>query len=128
MSSAAPQRPISVIPADARAEVVLLRDGDEIACFPLVCEDGRVDLGAVNALARLQLQARREGCTVWLRHACPDLIALVAFVGLADVLQVMRPAREAGPEASAPLQAGRQAEGLEQGGVEEVVMPDDPVA
>jgi hypothetical protein len=100
-----------MVPADARAEVVLLRDGAEVACWPLVCADGRVDLGAVNAMARLQLQARREGCTVWLRHACPDLVALVAFVGLVDVLQVTR-----------------QAEGLEQGGVEEVVMPDDPVA
>jgi hypothetical protein len=100
-----------MVPADARAEVVLLRDGAEVASWPLVCEDGRVDLGAVNALARMQLQARREGCTVWLRHACPDLIALVAFVGLADVLQ-----------------GSGQAEGLEQGGVEEVVVPDDPVA
>lgn len=97
-----------MVPADARAEVVLRRDGDEIACFPLVCEDGRVDLGAVNALARMQLQARREGCTVWLRHACPDLIELLELVGLLQVI--------------------RQTEGLEQGGVEEVVVPDDPVA
>jgi hypothetical protein len=97
-----------MVPADARAEVVLLRDGAEVASWPLVCEDGRVDLGAVNDLARMQLQARREGCTVWLRHACPDLIELLELVGLLQVI--------------------RQAEGLEQGGVEEVVMPDDPVA
>ena len=97
-----------MVPADARAEVVLLRDGAEVASWPLVCEDGRVDLGAVNALARMQLQARREGCTVWLRHACPDLIELLELVGLLQVI--------------------RQAEGLEQGGVEEVVVPDDPVA
>jgi hypothetical protein len=100
-----------MVPADARAEVVLLRDGAELACWPLVCEDGRVDLAAVDALARLQLEARRQGCTVWLRHACPDLMALLELVGLTQVLQV-----------------GRQAEGLEQGGVEEVVVPDDPVA
>jgi hypothetical protein len=96
-----------MVPADARAEVVLLRDGAEVASWPLLCEDGRVDLGAVNALARLQLEARRQGCTVWLRHACPDLMELLELVGL--------------------LQVVRQAEGLEQGGVEEVVMPDDPV-
>ena len=112
-----------MVPADARAEVVLLRDGAEVACWPLVWEDGRVDLGAVNAVARLQLQARRQGCTVWLRHACPDLIELLELVGLTQVLQGRRPAREA-----APLHAGREAECLEEGGVEEVVVPDDPVA
>ena len=97
-----------MVPADARAEVVLLRDGVEVASWPLLCDDGRVNLGAVDALARLQLEARRRGCTVWLRHACPDLIELLELVGLLQVI--------------------RQAEGREQGGVEEVVVPDDPVA
>jgi hypothetical protein len=100
-----------MVPADARAEVVLLRDGAEVACWPLLCEPGRVDLRAVDALARLQLEARRQGCTVWLRRACPDLVQLLGLVGLAGVLQV-----------------SGQAESLEQGGVEEVVVPDDPVA
>ena len=100
-----------MVPADARAEVVLLRDGAEVASWPLRCEEGRVDLRAIDALARLQLKARRQGCTVWLRHACPDLIELLELVGLAGVLQV-----------------SREAEGREQGGVEEVVVPDDPVA
>ena len=100
-----------MVPADARAEVVLLRDAVEVASWPLRGAQGRVDLGAVNALARLQLEARRQGCTVWLRHACPDLLKLLELVGLAGVLQVIR-----------------QAEGLEQAGVEEVVVPDDPVA
>jgi ABC-type transporter Mla MlaB component len=99
-----------MVPADPRAEVVLLRDGVEVASWPL-CVQGRVDLAAVDALARLQLEARRQGCTVWLRGACPDLIHLLELVGLAGVLQV-----------------SRQAEGLEQAGVEEVVVPDDPVA
>ena len=97
-----------MVPADVRAEVVLLRDGVEVASWPLLCDDGRVDLGAVDALARVQLEARRRGCTVWLRHACPDLIELLELVGLLQVI--------------------RQAEGLEQGRVEEVVVPDDPVA
>jgi hypothetical protein len=100
-----------MVPADARAEVVLLRDGAEVASWPLVCEGGRVDLGVVDTLARLQLHARREGCQVWLRDACPMLAELVQFVGLAGVLQV-----------------GREAEELEEAGVEEVVVPDDPVA
>lgn len=111
MSRGHGRRPTYMVPADARAEVVLLRDGAEVASWPLVCEGGRVDLGAVNALARLHLLARRQGCTVTLRHACPHLIELLQFVGLDGVLQVRR-----------------QAEGLEQGGVEEVVVPDDPVA
>ena len=111
MSPALTRRPTCMVPADARAEVVLLRDGVEVGSWPLLCDQGRVDLGAVNTLARLQLKARRQGCTVWLRHACPDLIELLELVGLAGFLQMRR-----------------EAEGLEQAGVEEVVVPDDPVA
>lgn len=111
MSPALARRPTYMVPADARAEVVLLRDGIEVGSWPLVCQPGRIDLRAVDDLARLQLEARRQGCTVWLRHACPDLIELLELVGL-----------------TAALQVSRQAEGLEQGGVEEVVVADDPVA
>ena len=44
------------------------------------------DAVTVDALARLQLGARRHGCQVRLRHASPDLRALVAFLGLNAVL------------------------------------------
>jgi ABC-type transporter Mla MlaB component len=44
------------------------------------------DAVAVEALARLQLGARRYGCRVRLRRATPELIALVRFMGLAEVL------------------------------------------
>jgi ABC-type transporter Mla MlaB component len=44
------------------------------------------DAVCVDALARLQLAARRHGCTVRLRHASAELLALVAFMGLTDVL------------------------------------------
>jgi ABC-type transporter Mla MlaB component len=44
------------------------------------------DAVTVDALARLQLAARRRGCQVRLRHASPELLELVAFMGLADVL------------------------------------------
>lgn len=40
----------------------------------------------VDALARLQLAARRFGCQVRLVNAAPELRALVGFMGLADVL------------------------------------------
>jgi ABC-type transporter Mla MlaB component len=44
------------------------------------------DVVTVDALARLQLAARRRGCHVVLQHAPDDLRRLVAFLGLADVL------------------------------------------
>jgi ABC-type transporter Mla MlaB component len=40
----------------------------------------------VDALARLQLAARRQGCKVRLRYASHELLELVAFMGLRDVL------------------------------------------
>ena len=44
------------------------------------------DAVTVDALARLQLAARRHGCRVCLRNASPELIELVAFMGLRDVV------------------------------------------
>ncbi len=44
------------------------------------------DAVTVDALARLQLGARRHGCTVRLRHASAELRELVSFMGLSDVL------------------------------------------
>jgi ABC-type transporter Mla MlaB component len=44
------------------------------------------DAVTVEALARLQLAARRYGCQVRLRHASSELLELVAFMGLSDVL------------------------------------------
>jgi ABC-type transporter Mla MlaB component len=44
------------------------------------------DAVTVDALARLQLGAQRAGCRVLLRNASEDLLALVAFMGLRDVL------------------------------------------
>ena len=53
-----------------------------------VCDVRGVDPDAVtvDALARLQLAARRHGCQVRLRGASAELLALVAFMGLCDVL------------------------------------------
>jgi ABC-type transporter Mla MlaB component len=44
------------------------------------------DAATVDALARLQLAARRTGCTIRLRHSSAELHSLVAFMGLANVL------------------------------------------
>jgi ABC-type transporter Mla MlaB component len=53
-----------------------------------VCDVAGVDPDAVtvDALARLQLAARRHGCQVTLCHASNELRQLVAFMGLTDVL------------------------------------------
>ena len=48
--------------------------------------DVRPDAVTVDALARLQLAARRHGCRVILRTASAELRELVAFMGLEDVL------------------------------------------
>jgi ABC-type transporter Mla MlaB component len=44
------------------------------------------DAVTVDALCRLQLAARQLGCQVRLRHASEELIELVGFMGLTDVL------------------------------------------
>jgi ABC-type transporter Mla MlaB component len=44
------------------------------------------DAVTVDALARLQLAARRQGCQVRLHNASPELRELVRFMGLTDVL------------------------------------------
>ncbi len=44
------------------------------------------DAVTIDALARLQLAARRHCCEVRLRHASTELLGLVAFMGLTDVL------------------------------------------
>ena len=96
--------------------MVLVRDGIEVASWPLVGR-GRPGLGAVDQLARLQLAARRLGCSIRLRDACPELWELVDLLGLTEVVA---PAPGLG-------ESGREAEGGEQVGIEEVVVADDPV-
>ncbi len=44
------------------------------------------DAATVDALARLQLAAHRLRCQVRLRHASDELLELVDFMGLTDVL------------------------------------------
>jgi hypothetical protein len=44
------------------------------------------DAVTVDALARLQLAARRRGCQIRLLHCSPELLELVASMGLTEVL------------------------------------------
>ena len=82
------------------------------------------DAVTVDALARLQLAARRQRCLIRLRGASDDLRALVAFMGLEDVLSVtVGRARRSG------LEPRRQSPQREQplGGQEERELDDLPV-
>jgi ABC-type transporter Mla MlaB component len=58
----------------------------------VICDvrEVRADAAAVDTLARLQLVAKRTGCRMRLRNASAELVALVAFMGLADVLPAER--------------------------------------
>jgi hypothetical protein len=87
----------------------------------VVCDVGAVvaDLVAVEALARLQLTARRLGCELRLRAASPALADLIAFCGLREVLPCEQP--------GGLVEPGREAEEPEQArGVQERVDRGDP--
>ncbi len=61
---------------------------EERAAAFAFCDVAGVEADAVtvDALARLQLAARRHDCHIRLRGASDDLRDLVAFMGLSDVL------------------------------------------
>ncbi|MGH8884715.1 MAG: hypothetical protein ACRDYX_05990 [Egibacteraceae bacterium] len=98
--------------------VLLVRGGVEVASWPLMA-GARIDLSIIDELGRMQLAARRLGCAIRLRDACAELSELLDLVGLGEAVPCVAGLR---------LQPGSQAEGSEQVGVEEVVVPDDPVA
>ncbi len=87
--------------------VVVTAGGAEVATWML--PHTVTDLSLVDDVARLVLAARRCGYTIRLRNPCAGLLELIDLAGLA--VEVLGK-----PEAG------------EQVGVEEVVMPDDPVA
>jgi ABC-type transporter Mla MlaB component len=68
----------------ARVCALLDQSGADVA----LCDVSGVEPDAVtvDALARLQLAAKRYGCQVRLQHASGELRELVAFMGLSDVL------------------------------------------
>ena len=76
----------------------------------VVCDVGGLvdpDAVTVDALARLQLTARRLGRHIRLRHASYALRELLALVGLCDVVP---------PSAESGLWPGRQTEERKEGG------------
>lgn len=89
------------------------------AAGTVVCDVSHLthpDAGTIDALARLQLAARRCGCRVRLRNANLELRRLIALAGLDEVLST-----------GSGLQGCRQTEQGEQPGrVEELREPADP--
>ena len=68
-----------------RASAFVAPDGTTV----LLCDVARladVDMATIDALGRIALRARRLGCAVNLRDAPPELLQLLAFAGLSDVL------------------------------------------
>ena len=87
----------------------------------IVCDVSQIvdpDGPALEALARLQLTARRLGVTIQLQNACPVLVDMIALAGLTDVLVV----------ADSGVEVDRQVEEREQARVDEEVLRSDDSA
>jgi hypothetical protein len=65
--------------------VVLARGDAEVACWPFPAGQNP-DLWVVDQLARLQLAARRRGCSLRLRGASSQLRELIELAGLSDIV------------------------------------------
>ncbi len=109
---------------------MLLRDGTEVSSWPLA-RSGRPDLALVDELARLQLAARRVGCSIRLYRPAPELTELLILTGLADIVSVddgmAGPAGVTAAGGGEPvelcvdgLETARQPEGREKVGDEKV--------
>jgi hypothetical protein len=104
--------------------VVLVRGDVEVARWSLTvgpCPD----LSMLDELARLQLAARRLGCSIRLRDASGQLWGLIDLAGLAEVV---RNADGLVPPSALVVEMCGEAEGAEELGVEEGVHGGDPVA
>jgi hypothetical protein len=85
MSSSGGVRLNRVLRPEGDAIVVLAVGGTELASWPLPGST-QPDLDVIDGLARLALAARRLGGEIGLRNAGPELLALIDFVGLDDVI------------------------------------------
>jgi ABC-type transporter Mla MlaB component len=65
--------------------VCALLTASEAAVALCDVHDVAPDAVTVDALCRLQLAAARCRCQVRVRHASPELLELVSFMGLSDV-------------------------------------------
>lgn len=112
--------PRDAIPAMCERARRLLQSCDP---GPVACDVGALaepDATTIDALARLQLTARRLGRRVEFRSACEELEDLLTLTGLLGVLTV-------GGRVESAVEAWREPELREQAPrVEEEADPDDP--
>lgn len=99
---------------------VLLLCGRTLVASWALAPDGVKSMRVLDELARLQLGARRIGCSIRVQGACEELRALLDLTGLSEVVQ------SAAWSDGVGVEVGREAEGGEEAGVEEVVVADDP--
>src|SRR5688572_13834076 len=85
MNSLGAGRRSSVRRPEGDAIVVLAVGDTELGHWP-IAGSTRPDLTVIDSLARLALTARRFGGAVTVRGAGPELLALIDFVGLDDVI------------------------------------------
>ena len=88
---------------------------------PFVCDVSAItepDERSIDALARVQLHARRLGTSVQVRNACPHLLVVLELFGLSDLLPTTA--------TTTSLEVDRHAEEGKQLGVDEVVDRGDP--
>jgi hypothetical protein len=126
---------------DARAMVVLVRGETVVGCWPLAevagatgaagaaratgaagaagADAAGADLSMVDGLARLQLAARRLGCSIRLRDGGGGLWELVELAGLAGVVTA--------DVGRLVVEVGGEPESGEEPGVKEGVEPADPL-
>jgi len=114
--------PIDAVDLDALGDAAgaLIRASPSRAS--LICDVGaldELDETALDALARIQLAARRTGQSIRLRNASRPLVDLIALVGFGEVLPLVS-------QSGGDLE--RQAEQREQLGTDEEVDRGDPVA
>jgi anti-anti-sigma regulatory factor len=117
-----------------RAAVV--RVGDEVrdlldatGATLVVCDVGglvRPNTATIDALCRIRLAARRQGCRLRLRLASPDLLDLLDLVGLCEVVDEASGHDQSRPDGSVLEAEGQSEEREHAGRVEEEGDPADP--
>jgi hypothetical protein len=90
------------VAGDGPRAVVLVLDGDVEVILWRMDGMSEPDLHVVDALARLQLAARRVGGSIRLRNPCERLRALLEFAGLTDAFPDVVIDGPAGPHPDAP--------------------------
>jgi hypothetical protein len=63
-------------------------NGTDMPAYVCDLSGARPTAATVDSLARLALILRREGSRLMLRQVSPELVELIAFMGLTEVLRV----------------------------------------